>query len=140
MKLEHQVTNLEMSRKLKELGVKQESYFVWVDRFPVFNDQPHIASRIEFQQRLTTSILSVEAQALVGWYSAFTAAELGEMLPKTIRKGDTAKARKVWFGEQTTYIQYTDNEKEMIPMTAIAGSEADARAKMLIYLIEQNLM
>lgn len=31
MKLEQQVSNLELSKKLKGLGVKQESLFMWID-------------------------------------------------------------------------------------------------------------
>jgi hypothetical protein len=29
MKIEDQVTSLELSKKLKKLGVRQESYFYW---------------------------------------------------------------------------------------------------------------
>src|ERR1051325_10817319 len=62
MQLEQQVCSLELAKRLRELGVKQESYFYWF--FEEYNHEP-VGWRIQTEE---------------GDYSAFTVAELGEML------------------------------------------------------------
>ena len=64
MKLQDQVTSLELSRKLKKLGVKQESIWYWY----CLGEDYAIRYR-------TPSVIKKG-------YSAFTVAELGEMLKK----------------------------------------------------------
>ena len=67
MKLEQQVCNLELARKLKELGVKQESLFSW---------------RI-FKDGFDSDVCYMENHADVGrmeYAAAFTVAELINML------------------------------------------------------------
>jgi hypothetical protein len=76
MKLEEQVCSLDLAKRLKELGVKQESYWYWVD----WQENNH------------------EDGAPKGWnlehpphsdcpfVSAFTVAEFGEMLPMYLKK------------------------------------------------------
>jgi hypothetical protein len=120
MKLENQVTNLELSKKLKELGVKQESLFWWVGSK---NDEWFVMS-----------LRSDEKDLMVGGkegrkegYSAFTVAELGEMLPKQF--GTTKDHQDRWY----VYNRIGYEEQ-------YADTEANARAKMLIYLIENKLM
>ena len=61
MKLEHQVANSELCRVLKELEVKQESLFYWV------------------QPAEPGSDWTLTQDSAVGHFSAFTVAELGEM-------------------------------------------------------------
>jgi hypothetical protein len=76
-------------------------------------------------------------------YSAFTVAELGEMLPfcmnvegkKDIFYLTCDKSRDVW---HITYRSLRD--EVMMDIDTIAEFEADARAKMLIYLLENNLI
>lgn len=99
MNLENQVCSLELSRRLKQLGVKQDSLFY------------HLIGGITSR---------IEALPLMGedWYSAFTVAELGEILPTMIVDD-----------KRDIYIQYFKSE-----------TEADARAKLLIFLIENNLI
>lgn len=126
MKLEIQVASLELSKKLKNLGVKQESYFVYV------------------KNPADLYILYVDDH---GWdksrkvYSAFTVAELGEMLPvgtKSIHI-DTwydslpVQANKNWMC--TMPVQRVGRKTHIV----YALTEADARAKMLIYLLENKL-
>src|SRR5437868_5642219 len=78
MKLEDQVTNLELSKRLKELGVKQESLFWW---------EFYISGDPELKRAGEQECIEGESEP---WYpskdciSAFTVAELGEMLPKNI--------------------------------------------------------
>jgi hypothetical protein len=72
MKLEQQVTSLELSKQLKELGVKQESVFWWN---VLFNSGE---TELENFQRYKTSDGSPCDDSI----SAFTVAELGEMLPE----------------------------------------------------------
>jgi hypothetical protein len=70
MPLEQQVCALEYSKRFKELGVRQESIFFWDVHSPT-------AYAVTF---VPYSCPGLER------YSAFTVAELGEMLPKKIDK------------------------------------------------------
>src|SRR5258707_584697 len=66
MNLEQQVCGLDLAKRLKELGVKQESYFAWCD----------CDVHGEYQ------IVGFGAADGEWRISAFSAAELGEMLPQ----------------------------------------------------------
>ncbi len=63
MNLEQQVVNLELARRLKALNVKQESLFNWLEGIIVYGHCGHKGN---------------------DYVSAFTVAELGEMLPSTV--------------------------------------------------------
>jgi hypothetical protein len=135
--LEKQVCNQILAKKLKELGVKQESLFYW---------DSHATEKIQKGYGITSD----------GEFSAFTSSELGEMLPNSVGKysissysmtreeqkkgghlgwidGEPVKGRGycvylsggLLYGRDRSYV---------------ADTEADARAKMLIYLIENNLV
>lgn len=127
MKLENEVVSLNLARKLKELGVKQESEFIWQTDY-----HPYGETAIEDDG--TATLLSATRTAtaemgVVGRYSAFTVAELGEMLPNF---AFTFKNNDGWNGN---WKQLPNGHPSFI-----ADTEADARAKMLIYLIEQGLI
>jgi hypothetical protein len=76
------------------------------------------------------------------YVSAFTVAELGQMLPEKINaaknKGissDLLAIQKGNFGKKMEWqVMYYDVHFENAP------TEADARAKMLIYLLKHNLL
>ena len=70
-------------------------------------------------------------------YSAFTVAELGEMLKCTFHVDQPTRAGmvKMGAGNWHTWINHPDKK-----LQSFKGTEADARAKMLIYLIENNLL
>jgi len=110
MKLENQVVSLELAEQLKELGVKQESLFNY--SFGIVDD---ISLDYGFKK-------SSDALLTLEYLSAFTVAELGIILAHYLDKN-------IWFKEI---------REEMIKATYMID-EADARAKMLIYLIENNL-
>ena len=118
IKLENEVSNLELSKRLKELNVKQESYFTWskaMDRN---------AWRIE-----NTQFFAVDRRRDI---SAFTVAELGEMLPI-----DTCSWRNI----ASRYVcKWTQGQHQEYEQTEFADTEANARAKMLIYLLENKLI
>ena len=69
MKLEEQVVSLELAKKLKELGVKQESLFYYFKGETFFKDKLHLVYRKE-----------VFGMEYVEMYSAFTVAELLNMI------------------------------------------------------------
>lgn len=130
MKLEQQVCSLELAKKLKGLGVKQESlfyYYVWLDKMGA--------------ERMQGIYQGVFADNITGrdyaFYSAFTVAELGEMLPEHIFKKGRLYIIKTHEGEEFWQIYYRNQFG--ISIIESAATEADARAKMLIYLIENKL-
>lgn len=131
MNLEQQVCSLDLAKRLKELGVKQEGYFVWegADEFGyVVKRRADSGSNV----------------------SAFTVAELGEMLPKHLLLADDGGANryisithgKAPFNDNRTWYVYYDqiNEPCDYKIGQEAITEADARAKMLIYLLENKLI
>jgi hypothetical protein len=110
MKFEQQVCSLELAHKLKELGVKKKSLIGYIGR------QLYLDAERKPIQHASNCV------------ATFTVAELGEMLPSgfdTFRlEGDPR-----WHAEDPNGIS-------IIHQT----TEADARAKMLIYLIENDLL
>jgi|TARA_R100001530_G_scaffold135693_1_gene113566 hypothetical protein len=113
MKLEDQVVSLELAKKLKELKVKQES--LWY----------HYRIGDKWGIKLTKPTIENEHSE---FYSAFTVSELGEILPET--NWQTYREKKGWI--------ITDHQINL--PTQKADTEADARAKMLIYLLENKLI
>lgn len=115
MQLEKQVCSLELARKLKELGV-QDAYFSW--------------ARIKGEWQLVWPWAKG-----TDYYPAFTVAELGEMLPRYLLADGLSHELKI-IRSSVWRFYYGDN----IYITAGTGAtEADARAEMLIHLIETGL-
>lgn len=137
MKLEQQVCALELSKRLKELGVKQESLFYHYN-YP-YNDGDKnfieddwcITLRCEIPDDITDT------------YSAFTIAELLERLP------DIAEPARLAFGIENPTLQEECGGKYYCTCDAYdypadhscySDNFADCLAMMLIYLIEFKLM
>lgn len=126
MQLEKQVCNLELSKRLKELGVKQDGYFEWSYWM---DHPPHEAMDHQCQEKhwqVTDRIGGNFGER----HSAFTVGELGEMLPRD-------------FYTMRDIVGAWDCASKNIGgkwVTQSAPTEADARAKALIYLIENRLV
>lgn len=124
MKLEDQLCNLELSKKLKELGIKQESLFFW----EVLDENAYgIRFEVKF---LPFSCPGIEK------YSAFTASELLEMLPRNLM-GNTLS---VIPSEKHFCCRYDFMAMHYSCLDKLPDKNlANACAKMLIYLIENKL-
>lgn len=138
MKLENQCCTLIQAKRLKELGVKQESVFYHI---------PPLTSRND-------SCIVLKPYPNEDDYSAFTVAELGEMLPKKIINERYYLKFSFTHNDQPDNIcvcVYEDSElghkpipiEEVVKMKfyqTLGNTEAKARAAMLIYLLENNLI
>lgn len=138
MKLEQQVTSLDPSCRLKELGVKQESLFWWE---PTSNRKDAKWS-LQLCEFYCDCSYDDHCDAEPSGYtynredciSAFTVAELGEMFNRQGVGGfrSALLGKDGWICFATTVKSGEHNER--------ADTEADARAKMLIYLLENRLI
>ena len=120
MTLEQQVSSLEISKRLKELGIKSDSQFWWIE----MSDMKPVLCSIESKGQLPT-------YSILDSYNAFTVAELGEMLPVGIY---SVKEKEGW------YCLSDSEDFEEILEPIHADTEANARGKMLIYLLENKLI
>ena len=109
MKLEQQVCSLELSKKLKKLNIYQGSLWYWI-----------LSCRGKDKYYLSTTIQEFKKPLAPYEYSAFTVAELGELLPE--KRYDDDMWKQIWEREEKGF------------------SEADARAKTLIRLLEQGII
>lgn len=124
MKLENQCVSLELSKKLKELGYPQESLFYWHYSYnPTAKkvNEPYVL----FNPYEKGDEINI---------SAPTVAELGRYMPTTYL-GDL-----VSLIPNKTVGGYWRVDLDDEGMLCSETTEADARAKLLIYLLENNLI
>lgn len=143
MNLEQQVCSLDLAKRLKELGVKQESLLCWdktaIDGgYQLMMDMTFNSANAHLELRRTNKAIA-----------AFTVAELGERVPASIKhkKGHIfllQMSRKdgtpIW---DVGYMKWNNQSKfdwADVEITQRSDTEADARAKMLIYLLENKLI
>lgn len=143
MELSKQVCSLESAKRLKELGVEQNSYFRHVEWRNQIWDSQGVENGgwpwLPDDQRAVVQRIWDEGVC------AFTVAELGEMLPKVVKKDDklyyiepSANGNGLKYIDYTTYNEGIGTFLRAYPLVG-ADTEAEARAKMLIYLLENNL-
>lgn len=125
MKLEDQVCSLELAKKLKELWVKQESQFYYCN---VKSIGDHILNKELWMIAHLSQVTGLSDD----WFSAFTVSELGVLMPDLF---GTFKDKGMWKGA------WEDNQWSLVSkLYASSKTEADARAKIIIYLIENGLI
>lgn len=149
MKLEDQVISLDLAKKLKELGVKQDSYFYWY--YSVYADED-LKWKVMQHHRL-----NMKAKAgKEGLYSAFTFIELLKCIPRKIHDCDfeiifiprlhgngNVFIDKPEIRYRTAHLQKSDPDYKYLHGVSDRNMNSNinsALAKMLIYLIENNLV
>mgnify|MGYP003423943062 CR=1 FL=1 len=145
MKIESQVCSLEPAQKLKELGVKQESLYFWVEKVE------QVGKKYEYEWILSHNKTG-DGHSYAEWgIPAFTSAELGELLPSGMPGNNNIEgttlhiARRYGGGWICGYSVHHTSHSSEHPHTKwlhyeCADTIADAMAKMLIYLIENKLI
>ncbi len=140
MKIENQCVSLELAKKLKELGVKQESLFYWDKHENLYH---HLDREQGFMLRLSDETHH-DGTTIGEFFSAFTVAELGEMLPAQLHIEVSVQHPVHQFITEKQFSQW-----HAVYICAgcmgklgsqIAHTEADARAAMLVYLLENKLI
>ena len=143
---EQEVISLDLSKKLKELGAPQESLFYW--------EVPHDYKRVH--QGVIPIVNELPGQGNVRsrfffYYSAFTAVELGQLLPPSIplyqgslESADLQITREYNSSTKTIdewccWYKRSDTGSALIEQFG-GSSMTDALAKMLIYLLESKLL
>lgn len=125
MELKEQVVSLELAKKLKKLGVEQESLWWWIKK--------HSNYQLELFGRHGNTVNDI---------SAFTAAELGEILRRALNNNDDIvfdfpmwdDFLKEWYFPHKFNLFKQGSDTCCIK----AKTEANARAKMLICLKEHG--
>ena len=123
MELKNQTCGLELSVKLKKLGVNQLSLFYHDTRL----------KKIAWWEDIQMAPIDSKDR----YISAFTVAELGNMMPCSIKVKDEIFRLTIWRNEKNWSVFY--GGENYCVHDIIEDTEADARAKMLIYLIEEKL-
>lgn len=168
MRIENQLVSLELAFKLKELGVKQKSIHYYfhknVDENKEISDimydelshhhqdsynmtwgetDDEFTQENYYNYRINTfydGFINTDYFKNIEIYSAFTVAELGEIIPT-----------KIYYGDQEHIVaypqQYSKHEDRFVVSFNLDKiylhdefSEANVRAKLIIYLIENKII
>jgi len=126
MEIYKQVCSLELAQKMKELGFKQQSIFWW--------SRENLAHTF----KLSSFARNIEKPEDGFKISAYSVAELGEMLPEDYLVWKNGKDD--WFYAKRTDRRTNENdeEEELWEIQSIGQelTQADAGAQLLIYLKE----
>lgn len=145
MKLEDQLVNPVLSKKIDGLGFKQDSCWYYVmgeldKKVSIIQGEPEESTMLNLEEPVDGTHY---IQKIGECHSAFTVAELGELLPESldlvsnpdgkswlsVTKITNIKGKVVWT------VGYGDLKGAMY-LFETANTEADARAKVLIFLKE----
>lgn len=120
MELQKQVTSLELSKRLEKLGMSQDSYFGW---YETLDNDIVLGHHLEYANPL---------------YSAYTVAELGELLPGNIN-GWYFTTQKGLMGNlwYCSVLKMVTNRQVM---SFEADTEVEARGLLIEYLLTNNLL
>ena len=129
MNLSQQVVSLDLAKRMKELGAPQESLFYWY--FHSGNGDG-LKTWFYIPRSMWSIVQGRDGNFDNSYISAYAAAELGEMLPEGYW---TVKRDNKWWGFEGE----TENEGQEDSLSC-ADIESNARAKMWIYLKENNLL
>jgi hypothetical protein len=156
MKLEQQVCSLEQSKKLKSLGVNGKSIFYWWDFNKVSKSFFHGNPKLQYGNICpgASAEAKVNAELKECFSPAFTAAEIGVMLPCRVWVGDDMyqlslmKSDETWHKKQSrtnTSFHYEydfvnkENQIEVLGGVQVGNiNEAVSRAEILIWLLENK--
>jgi hypothetical protein len=125
MKIENQVCTLEQAVKFKELGIKQDSHFFWVDRKE--KSKLVYAKSVEFLNSLPI-------------FAAFLTAELSVLIGNKYTLSETTKHKedcKRWICGDIIGVEDGDYDYNNC---SFGSTEAECRGNMLIHLIENKLV
>jgi len=122
MQLQDQVISLELAKQLKEEGVPQNSLFYWVEFFG---------------ERYQIEAVGFANPNQDGIWSAFTVAELGELLPKYLGDNKWEHLQQRWDSEGITEVGYYGGGFGFVEKTR---NEAEARCRTLLFLISLKLV
>jgi hypothetical protein len=145
MRLEDQVITFETALKLKALGVSQNSYFSYMgDMTPrlMEGDDKHPTKYGPWIILLTTKPYNNQdgdwrddVAIKEPFAAAFTVAELGQMLLAYVYRGHSfTPLGTEW------YHTWQNSRMESQPVLGPFDTEAQARAGLLIHLLENNLV
>lgn len=128
MKLEKQVCSLKLAKRLKELGVRQESLFYWV--------------RYQYKDWLLEYQTPIHhGEELLSSFSAFTCSELGEMLPAQLPFTKNSVFLEIDKDDGGNWeLSYSEPMERCFVNPIKAKTEANVRAKMLCHLLENKLI
>ncbi len=153
MQLTDLVTSLEVSKQLKAAGFPQESVFKWVD---VLNGwELCTVSKFGNWQSLESNSFGIFHEKTRA-FAAPTASEIGEQLPLEIETKDNAffidfdilgdhdiRQYGVIYSNskmvESELPKFSSTLNEVL-LSEVADTEADARAKMWLYLKQHNLL
>jgi len=138
VKIEDQVVSQEIGQKMEKLGFKQESLFHWYSFLDCLKE---LVIRVDIHPPDWSVAKDVKKLC-----SAYTVAELGEILPDSIgyyKSEGNRKGGNLWrVAVDTARLIYANTGKAgnpYNPVSLYANTEANARGKMAIYLKEKGL-
>lgn len=131
-KLTDHLVNLELSRKLHEIGVRKESIYYW--------SKLSIQKDYQLEQRVPMLTGEVILSACSEYIPAYLVSELGEMMPYIIQiKND--QLYLTMDCDRMPFYESMDRGTELYsPYCNDDDNECDYRAKLLIYLIEEKIV
>ncbi len=135
MELSKQCCSIGLAKRLKELGVKQESFWyhiVWPTETPLYDIafNPLQGLRTE-EEEYINSVGNRVTGRIAKICSAYTVAELGEIMRYTTWHIASRPIGSEWGCSAPNEEGYGEH---------YADTEADARAKMLTHLLENKLI